>query len=89
MSPLGLGLEEKAAAGASQHGLNKGKLCLTNPIACYGRTAGAVDEGSDVDVIHLDFHNTFITTSQNLLDSLCCISLEEGRQQLDGQEGRS
>ena len=88
VSPLGLGLE-KAAAGTSQHGLNKGKLCLTNLIACYGRTTGAVDEGRATDVIHLNFHNTFNTTSHNLLYSLCCISLEEGRRQLDGQEGRS
>lgn len=46
LSPLGLGLEEKATAGTSQHG-----LCLTNLIACYGRMTGAMDEGRTVDVI--------------------------------------
>ena len=39
----------------SQHGLTKGKSCLTDLVASYNVIASWVDEGRAVDAVYLDF----------------------------------
>lgn len=44
-----------------------GKSCLTNQSAFYGGTAGWIDEGRVVGVVHLDFRRAFDTLSYDTL----------------------
>jgi len=60
-------VEEKKVIRSSQHGLTKGKLCLTNPIDFYDGMTGWVGEGRAVDVIYLDFSKAFDTVSHTVL----------------------
>jgi len=45
----------------------KGRFCLTNLISFYDQTTHLVDEGKAVDVICLDFTNTFDTVPHSIL----------------------
>ncbi|CAM5098939.1 unnamed protein product [Eretmochelys imbricata] len=62
-------LEERKVIRNSQHGLTKGKSCLTNLIAFYDEITGSVDEGKTVDVLFLDFSKAFDTVSHSILAS--------------------
>lgn len=53
--------------GSSQHGFMKGKSCLINLIACYNEVTSLVDEGTAVDVVHLNFSKAFSAVSHNIL----------------------
>jgi len=60
-------VEDKKIIRSSQHGFNKGKLCLTNPTAFYDGMSGWVDEGRAMDVVYFDFSKAFNTVSHNIL----------------------
>ncbi|CAM4549155.1 unnamed protein product [Caretta caretta] len=60
-------LEERKVIRNSQHGLTKGKSCLTNLIAFYDEITGSVDEGKAVDVLFLDFSKAFDMVSHSIL----------------------
>ncbi|CAM4709685.1 unnamed protein product [Lepidochelys kempii] len=62
-------LEEREVIRNSQHGLTKGKSCLTNLIAFYDEITGSVDEGKAVDMLYLDFSKAFDTVSHSILAS--------------------
>ncbi|GAB0203117.1 mitochondrial enolase superfamily member 1 [Grus japonensis] len=62
-------VEEEKVIGSGQHGLTKGKSCLTNVIAFYDGMTSWVDEGRAVDVVYLDFSKAFDTVSHNILIS--------------------
>ena len=51
----------------SQHGLIKGKSCLTNLISFYIQVTLLVDERKAIDVVYLDFSKAFDTLSHCIL----------------------
>ena len=51
----------------SQHGLIKGRSCLTNLITFYDWATRLVDEGKAVDVVYLDFSKAFDMVSDSIL----------------------
>ncbi|KAK4824449.1 hypothetical protein QYF61_015764, partial [Mycteria americana] len=76
----------------SQHGLTKGRSCLTNLISFYDKVTHLVDEGKAVDVVYLDFSKAFETTSI-LLEKLAAHGLDRRtlcwvKNWLDGQAQR-
>lgn len=59
----------------SQHFFNKGKSCLTTPIAFFDRMTSWVD---GMDVVYLDFDQVFDTLPHNIyVDNLGRCGLDE------------
>jgi len=68
----------------SQHGLMKGRSCLTNLISFCDKVIHLVDEGKAVGIVYMDFNKVLDTISHSIileklaacgLDgcTLCCI----------------
>ncbi|KAK4816655.1 hypothetical protein QYF61_019632 [Mycteria americana] len=61
----------------SQHGLMKGRSCLTNLISFNDKVTRLVDEGKAVDVVSMDFSTAFDTISYSfLLEKLAAHGLD-------------
>ncbi|XP_078083661.1 uncharacterized protein LOC144503028 [Mustelus asterias] len=52
-------LNKNGSIKQTQHGLMKGKSCLTNLLDFYEDVTSAVDRGEPVDVVFLDFQKAF------------------------------
>jgi len=54
-------MEEKQVIWDNQHIINKDRSCLTNLVTFYDGITASRDKGKAIDVIHMDFNNTFDT----------------------------
>ena len=71
LGPTERHLTDNAIVRHRQHGLTKGKSCLTNSIAFSDKVTRLVDEGKAVDVVFLDFSKALGTVPQRTrLDTL-------------------
>ncbi|KAK4832237.1 hypothetical protein QYF61_021151 [Mycteria americana] len=59
--------DENQVIRPSQHGLMKGKSCLTKLISFYDKVTRLVDEGKAVGIVYLDFSKAFDTVSHSIL----------------------
>lgn len=57
--------KDKKVIWSTQHGILKGKSCLTNLITFYDEVTGLVDEGRTVDVVY--FKKAYDSVSHNIL----------------------
>lgn len=55
--------------GDSQHGLTKGKWCLTNLVALHDRVTSRLDKGRVTDISYLDFCKALDTALKDSLVS--------------------
>ncbi|PKU36542.1 rna-directed dna polymerase from mobile element jockey-like [Limosa lapponica baueri] len=60
-------IEDNQVIRPSQHGLMKGRSCLTNLIYFYDKMTCLVNEGKALDVVYLDFRKAFDTISHSIL----------------------
>ncbi|GAB0182690.1 mitochondrial enolase superfamily member 1 [Grus japonensis] len=60
-------VQDNQAIRPSQHGVMKGRSCLTNLISLCDKVTHIVDEEEDVDVVYLDFSKAFHTISHSIL----------------------
>ena len=71
----------------SQHGFLKAKSCLTNLLCFLEEITKWVDDGSPVDVIHLDFQKAFDKVPhQRLISKLKSHGMELDRTMANRQE---
>ncbi|XP_065485694.1 uncharacterized protein LOC135985923 [Caloenas nicobarica] len=71
-------IQENQVIRPSQHGVMKGRSCLSNLISFYDKVTHLVDEGKAVDVAYLDFRKAFDTLSHIiLLEKLSAHGLDE------------
>nr|VZI25047.1 unnamed protein product [Spirometra erinaceieuropaei] len=60
-----------------QHGFRRGRSCLSNLLACLEIWTRALEEGSEVDVVYIDFRKAFDTVPhQRLLHKLSTIGVQ-------------
>jgi len=57
----------KHVTGKSQRGFTMGKPCFTNLITFYDKVTCSIDVGQAVDIVYLDFSETFYMVSHSLL----------------------
>ncbi|GAB0181853.1 mitochondrial enolase superfamily member 1 [Grus japonensis] len=70
-------VQDNQAIRPSQHGVMKGRFCLTNLISFYDKVTHLMDEGKAVDVVYLDCSKDFDTVSHSiLLEKLAAHSLD-------------
>ncbi|KAK4811167.1 hypothetical protein QYF61_019798 [Mycteria americana] len=67
LGPIERHLKNNAIIRHSQHGITKGKSCLTNLISFYNKVTHLVDEGKVVDVAFLDFSKAFDAVPHSIL----------------------
>ncbi|KAK4809524.1 hypothetical protein QYF61_015081 [Mycteria americana] len=60
-------VQDKQVIRPSQHGLRKGRSCLTNLISFYDKVTCLVDEGKAVGVVYPDFSKAFDSVSHSIL----------------------
>ncbi|GAB0176922.1 mitochondrial enolase superfamily member 1 [Grus japonensis] len=66
----------KHMIGKSQHGFTKATSCLTNLIIFYDKVTCSLDVEGAVDIVYLDFSNTFDTVPL-IVDKLMCYGLDK------------
>uniref|UniRef100_A0A6G1RWB8 Reverse transcriptase domain-containing protein n=1 Tax=Hypotaenidia okinawae TaxID=2861861 RepID=A0A6G1RWB8_9GRUI len=60
-------IKDKRVIRSGQHGLTKGKSCLTNLIALYEDISRWIDDGRTMDVVYLNFSKALDTISHSTL----------------------
>jgi len=67
--PMQRPMEDREVIRDSQHGLTKGKSCLTNLVAFYDGVTKSEYKGKTMEVIYPNFCKTFDTITHNILPS--------------------
>ncbi|RMC01163.1 hypothetical protein DUI87_22254 [Hirundo rustica rustica] len=67
LSAITQNLQDGQSIRPSQHGLRRGRSCLTNLITFYDQVTHLVDAGKAVGVVYSDFSKAFDTVSRSTL----------------------